>query len=116
MTPMKARLTPLPGCSAEGKHQPAKLYFRGYSLIENRHDFVVQADAMQATGKAKRAGALAMIDRQDPGSMRRPTLAADKAYDNADLVSDMRQKSVSRHVAAKGIGVENRRPYHAARG
>ena len=36
----------------------------GHALIENRHGLVVQADATQATGKAERQAALAMIDRQ----------------------------------------------------
>ena len=57
----------------------------GHALIENRHGLVVQADATQATGKAERGAALAMIDRQDPGSDRR-TLAADKGYDTSDFV------------------------------
>jgi len=55
----------------KGKSQPAKLYFMGHALIENRHGLVVQADATAATGKAERQAALAMIDRHDPGSERR---------------------------------------------
>ena len=88
----------------KGKSQPAKLYFMGHALIENRNGLVVQADATQATGKAERAAALAMIDRQDPGSERRLTLAADKGYDTFDFVSDLRQKCVTPHVAAKVMG------------
>ncbi len=38
----------------KGQSQPAKLYFMGYALIENRHGLVVQADATQATGGAER--------------------------------------------------------------
>jgi hypothetical protein len=52
----------------KGKAQPAKLYFMGHALIENRHGLVVQADATAATGKAERQAALAMIDRHDPRS------------------------------------------------
>lgn len=37
----------------------------GHALIENRHGLVVQADATQATGKAERQAALAMIDRAE---------------------------------------------------
>lgn len=61
-----------------GHSQPAKLYFMGHAMIENRHGLVVQADATQATGRAERQAALAMIDRHDPDSERRLTLAADK--------------------------------------
>jgi len=35
----------------KGNSQPAKLYFMGHALIENRHGLVVQADATQATGE-----------------------------------------------------------------
>src|ERR1700674_3845442 len=66
--------------------QPAKLYFMGHALIENRHGLVVQADATEANGKAERQAALAMIDRHDPGSERPLTLGADKGYDISDFV------------------------------
>src|SRR6185295_18821985 len=62
----------------KGKGQPAKLYFMGHALIENRHGLVVQANATAATGRAERETALAIIDRHDPGSERRLTLGADK--------------------------------------
>ncbi len=98
----------------KGSSQPAKLYFMGHALIENRNGLVVQADATQATGKAERQAALAMIDRQDPGSERRLTLAADKGYDTADFVADLRQKCVTPHVAAKvtGSAIDGRTTRH----
>src|SRR4029079_82251 len=34
----------------KGKAQPAKLYFMGHAMIENRHGLVVHADATAATG------------------------------------------------------------------
>jgi hypothetical protein len=42
-----------------------------------------------------------MVDRHDPGSERRLTLGADKAYDTSDFVDAMRQKCVTPHVAQK---------------
>src|ERR1700704_1873845 len=51
----------------KGNSQPAKLYFMGHALIENRHGLVVQADATQATGKAERQGAAAGVEPHDPG-------------------------------------------------
>jgi transposase len=98
----------------KGKSQPAKLYFMGHALIENRHGLVVQADATAATGKAERQAALAMIDRHDPGSERRLTLAADKGYDTSDFVGDLRQKCVTPHVAAKvkGSAIDGRTTRH----
>ena len=98
----------------KGKSQPAKLYFMGHALIENRHGLVVQADATQATGKAERQAALAMIDRHDPGSERPLTLAADKGYDAADFVGALRQMCVSPHVAQKirGSAIDGRTTRH----
>jgi transposase len=100
----------------KGHSQPAKLYFMGHALIENRHGLVVQADATQATGKAERQAALSMIDRQDPGSGRRLTLAADKGDDTSDFVADLRQKCVTPHVAAKiqGSAIDGRTTRHEA--
>jgi transposase len=99
----------------KGSSQPAKLYFLGHALIENRHGLVVQADATQANGVAERAAALDMIDRQDPGSERRITLGADKGYDTSDFVADLRQKRVTPHVAqkAKGSAIDGRTTRHA---
>src|ERR1700675_2851675 len=95
--------------------QPAKLYFMGHALIENRHGLVVQADATEANGKAERQAALAMIDRHDPGSERPLTLAADKGYDTSDFVADLRQKCVTPHVAQKikGSAIDGRTTRHA---
>ena len=57
---------------------------------------------------------LAMIDRHDPGSERRLTLAADKGYDTSDFVADLRQKCVTPHVAAKikGSAIDGRTTRH----
>jgi hypothetical protein len=59
-------------------------------LDENRHGLVVEADATQASGRAEREAALAMIERHDPGSERRLTLGADKGYDTAGFVAECR--------------------------
>jgi hypothetical protein len=40
-----------------------------------------------------------MIHRHSPGSTRRLTLGADKGYDSADFVRDLRQACVTPHVA-----------------
>lgn len=98
----------------KGKAQPAKLYFMAHALIENRHGLVMQADATEANGTAEREAALAMIDRQDPGSQRRLTLGADKGYDTADFVADLRQKCVAPHVAqkTKGSAIDGRTTRH----
>ena len=79
----------------------AILCFMGHTLMENRSGLIVQADLTQADGYAERRAALAMIHRHSPGSTRRLTLGADKGYDTADFVADLRQACVTPHVAQK---------------
>jgi transposase len=79
----------------------ATLCFMGHALMENRHGLVVQGDLTQADGHAERRAALDMVHRHSPGSTRRLTLGADKGYDAAEFVSDLRQAYVTPHVAQK---------------
>ena len=79
----------------------AILCFMGHTLMENRNGLVVQAQVTQADGHAERKAALEMVNRHAPGSTRRWTLGADKAYDSADFVADLRQACVTPHVAQK---------------
>ena len=84
----------------------AMLCFIGHTLMENRNGLIVQADLTradltQADGHAKRRAALDMIHRHSPGSTRRLTVGADKGYDSADFVADLRQACVTPHVARK---------------
>jgi hypothetical protein len=81
----------------KGPGQASKLAFMGHVLMENRNGLAVDACLTHATGMAEREAALAMIDDQ-PGE-RRLTLAADKAYDTADFVADLRDRNVTPHVA-----------------
>ena len=77
--------------------QPAKLAYLGHVLIENRHALVVDTRLTLATGTAEREAALEMVaDR--PGN-HWITLAADKAYDVAEFVADLRELNVTPHVA-----------------
>lgn len=69
--------------------------------MENRHGFVVQAEVTQADGHAERKAALDMVHRHSPGSTRRLTLGADKAYDAEEFVQGLRQACVTPHVAQK---------------
>jgi hypothetical protein len=94
----------------------AKLSYIGHALAENRHGLIVQADATKATSRAEREAALAMIERQDPGSERRLTLGADKGYDTRAFVDSCRQMCVTPHVAAKTkhSALDGRTTRHAA--
>ena len=65
--------------------------------MENRHALVVDTRLSLATGTAEREAALEMVaDR--PGN-HRITLGADKAYDVAAFVTDLRDYGVTPHVA-----------------
>ena len=88
----------------KGQGKEARLCYMGHALTENRHGLVVEAGLTQATGTAEREAAAALLDAQAPGSMRRLTLGADKAYDTAAFVADMRQKCVTPHVAQNDKG------------
>jgi hypothetical protein len=79
----------------------ALLCFMGHALMENRNGFVAQAEVTQADGHAERKAALNMVHRHSPGSTRRLTLGADKAYDAEEFVQDLRQACVTPHVAQK---------------
>jgi len=93
----------------------ATLCFIGHTLMENRHGLIVQTEMTQADGHAERRAALAMIHRHSPGSTRRLTVGADKGYDSADFVKDMRQACVTPHVAQKArhSAIDGRTTHHA---
>ena len=69
--------------------------------MENRSGLIVQGDLTQADGHAERRAALDMVHRHSPGSTRRLTLGADKGFDAASFVADLRQACVTPHVARK---------------
>jgi transposase len=79
----------------------AMLCFIGHALMENRSGLIVQGDLTRADGRAERRAAIDMIDRHSPGSTRRLTVGADKGFDTADFVAEMRRACVTPHVAQK---------------
>jgi len=79
----------------------AVLCFMGHALMENRSGLIVQGDLTRADGHAERKAALDMIHAHSPGSTRQLTLGADKGYDSAGFVRDLRQACVTPHVARK---------------
>ena len=83
--------------------------------MENRNGLIVQADLTRADGHAERKAALDMIDRHSPGSSRRLTLGADKGYDSADFVADLRRMIVTPHIARKArhSAIDGRTTRHA---
>jgi hypothetical protein len=79
----------------------AMLCFMGHTLMENRSGLVVQGDLTQADDHVDRRAALDMIHRHSPGSTRQLTLGADKGFDAAEFVADLRQACVTPYVAQR---------------
>lgn len=92
----------------------AMLCFMGHTLMENRNGLVVQAELTHADGHGERKAALEMINRHSPGSARRLTLGADKGYDSADFVAELRRMMVTPHVAQKArhSAIDRRTTHH----
>jgi hypothetical protein len=87
----------------KGPGQEAKLCFLGHALMENRNGLFVDARLTRVSGHAERLAALDMIGPR----AERPvavTLGADKAYDTADFVMELREISVTPHVAQNTSG------------
>jgi transposase len=82
----------------KGDGQGAKLCFMGHLLMENRNGLIVETELTQASGTAEREAALTMIGRHSPGT-RRITLGTDKAFDVVDFIGELRQRSVTPHIA-----------------
>lgn len=87
----------------KGKGKEAKLSYIGNAMTENRHGLVVQTELGEATGTTERSAAKAMIVRHSPGA-KRITLGADKAYDVAEFVADLRELNVTPHIAQNDSG------------
>jgi len=99
----------------KGRGKPAQLCFMGHALMENRNGFAVEAEMTHTDGYGERSAAVEMLHRLDPGSTRRLTLGADKGYDDASFVTDLRAMCVTPHIAAKkkGSAIDGRTTRHA---
>ena len=82
----------------KGPGMEARLCYIGHGLMENRSGLLVDARLTRVSGHAERLAALEMIE---PHADRpRPiTLGADRGYDAADFVEELRTINVRPHVA-----------------
>ena len=76
----------------------ARLCYSGHLLLENRNALIVDAELTGATGYAERDAAAEMLGRL-PRRKRRRTVGADKGYDTAGFVADVRDLGFTPHVA-----------------
>jgi len=81
----------------KSKGVAAKLSYLGHLLMENRSGLVVGAKVTQATGTAEREAAVDLVMALN--GTHRVTLGADKNYDTAGFVDDVRMAQVTPHVA-----------------
>lgn len=102
----------------KGKGKEAKLSFAGHVLMENRHGLIADVSLSQADGYAERQQALSMVRRQKAAGMTLSTLGADKGYDTADFIQNLRAEGVTPHVAQnitaqRGSNIDGRTVRHA---
>ena len=81
----------------KSKGSESKLAYLGHILMENRHGLVVRAKVTQATGMAEREAAAELVEAL--GGTQRITLGADKNYDTKGFVAELREMTVTPHVA-----------------
>jgi transposase len=79
----------------KGSQHEAKLSYHGHVLMENRHGLAVDARVTPATGTAEREAAAAMARRLRRGA----TVGADKGYDTAGFIAQLRGLGLTPHVA-----------------
>lgn len=89
----------------------SRLSYLSHALMENRHGLIVDAETTLATGRAERDAALTMAQRtMKPGA----TLGADKGYDVAGFVEQLREMRITPHVAQKkNSAIDGRTTRHA---
>jgi len=81
--------------------QESRLAYLGHALMENRNGLIVDAQMSHATGTAERETALTMSERsRKPG--KRVTLGADKLFDAAPFVTELKARQITPHIAING--------------
>ena len=87
----------------KGPGMEARLCFIGHGLMENRSGLIVDARLTRVSGHAERLAALEMVEHvaERPCAI---TLGADRGYDAADFVEELRTLNVRPHVAQNTSG------------
>jgi transposase len=101
----------------KGPGMEARLCFIGHGLMENRSGLLVDARLTRVSGHAERLAALEMIEplADRPQAI---TLGADRGYDAAEFVEELRSLNVRPHVAQNVSGrrsaIDRRTTRHAS--
>lgn len=90
--------------------------YSGNLLVENRKGLIVNAELLEANGRAERDAALLMLERV-PGH-ERITVGGDKGFDTREFAAECRHMNVTPHVAqntarADGSAIDARTTRHA---
>lgn len=99
----------------KAKGREAKLSYSGSLLVENRNGLIMDAELLEANGRAERDAALMMLE-QIPGD-HRITVGGDKGFDTAEFVTECRHMNVTPHVARNtgrrgGSAIDDRTTRH----
>jgi len=79
----------------KGKGKEAKLSYMAHALMENRHGLLVDLVVTTASGTAERDAAPVMLDQARERGFHPRTVGADKSYDTAKFVQDMRERKIT---------------------
>ena len=100
----------------KSKGKESKLSYNGNLLVDNREGLIVNAELLQANGRAERDAALLMLE-QVAGDGR-ITVGGDKGFDTAEFVAECRHMNVTPQVAQNtsrpgGSAIDARTTRHA---
>jgi len=87
----------MPNGARRAKGKEAKLSYSGNLLVENRGGLIVNAEPLEANGRAERDAVLVMVE-QIP-STGRVTVGGDKGFDTQEFGQECRRMNVTPHVA-----------------
>ena len=88
----------------KSRGQSAQLCYQSHILMENRNGLIVDHELTPASGPGERTAAVDIVTRL-PGN-HRVTLGADRGYDSADFIDELRCRNATPLVAQK---TKNRR-------
>jgi IS5 family transposase len=100
----------------KGAGKEARLCYAGHSLTENRNGLIVACELTAATGTAEHEAGLRLLRSERARRRGRLSVGADKGYDAAGFVAEVRALGVTPHVAAKNrcSAIDGRTTRHAS--
>jgi hypothetical protein len=94
---MSRKTDPDAKLARKAKGKEAKLSYSGNLLVENRNGLIVNAELLEANGRAERDAAQVMLEQVPCDG--RITVGGDKGFDTQEFVEECRRMNVTPHVA-----------------